>query len=151
MWKEDPTPFCNGGNKRCCPRYNGRGYCFSNCKRSHTVMDKGTTQKYDVFQAKRRRTAQKWATLSSPSQHQLPSSPASRTDNIMKEAEPPDTAVDTNPIKFNASSVGGVLTPPPAGDTTLMHVVNQGHASRVVHRHNPLPCVHFSLPPHTPT
>ena len=69
----------------------------------------------------------------------------------MKEAEPPDTAVDTNPIKFNASSVGGVLTPPPAGDTTLMHVVNQGHASRVVHRHNPPPRVDFSLPPRTPT
>ena len=38
IWSENPPPDLNGSDKRCCPRYNNRGYCFKNCNRSHRAM-----------------------------------------------------------------------------------------------------------------
>ena len=35
IWSENPPPDLNGSDKRCCSRFNKRGYCFKNCNRSY--------------------------------------------------------------------------------------------------------------------
>ena len=57
IWREKPPPKMNGGNSLCCPRWNGKGYCFKNCNRCHADMDADTTQAYDKWQKARRDAA----------------------------------------------------------------------------------------------
>ena len=57
VWKQNLVPSMNGGDKLCCPRLNGRGYCFDNCNRSHDKMNQATAKKYDHFQKKCRSDA----------------------------------------------------------------------------------------------
>lgn len=57
MWKDNPPPFLNGSDKRCCPRWNSRGYCFENCKRSHGALNQGTAEKYNKWLKKCRDSA----------------------------------------------------------------------------------------------
>ena len=54
IWTSDPPPKLNDGDLFCCPRLNGRGYCFKDCKRSHDSMNTATSKKYDIWQKKRR-------------------------------------------------------------------------------------------------
>ena len=44
IWKTNPPPSTNGQEKLCCPRLNGKGYCFPNCNRSHDKMNTATTK-----------------------------------------------------------------------------------------------------------
>ena len=52
IWTDNPPPLMNGSDKRCCPRWHNRGYCFKNCKRSHGILNNTTSSKYDVWQRK---------------------------------------------------------------------------------------------------
>ena len=52
IWRENPPPFFNGTDKRCCPRWYSKGYCFDNCARQHGVMNQETTKQYNNFQNK---------------------------------------------------------------------------------------------------
>ena len=59
IWYKNPPPDLNGSNKRCCPRFNNRGYCFKNCYGSHGVMNNKTLAKYDSWQKKCRDSVNK--------------------------------------------------------------------------------------------
>ena len=52
IWTSNPPPKLNESELYCCPRLNGRGYCFQNCKRSHGNMNAATSKKYDAWQKK---------------------------------------------------------------------------------------------------
>ena len=52
IWTSNPPPKLNESDLYCCPRLNGRGYCFQNCKRSHGNMNAATSKKYDAWQKK---------------------------------------------------------------------------------------------------
>ena len=52
IWSKNPPPNLNESDKRCCPRFNNRGYCFKNCNRSHGVVNNETLAKYDGWQNK---------------------------------------------------------------------------------------------------
>ena len=58
IWSENPPPpITNNSRTLCCPRWNGKGYCFRNCNRSHDDMDPSTTSAYDRWQKARRSAA----------------------------------------------------------------------------------------------
>ena len=59
IWSENTPPDLNGLDKRCCPRYNNRGYCFKNCNKIHGVMNNETLAKYNSWQNKCRDIATK--------------------------------------------------------------------------------------------
>ena len=59
IWSENLPPDLNGSEKRCCPSYNNRRYCFKNCNRSHGVTNNETLAKYDSWQKKCRDSATK--------------------------------------------------------------------------------------------
>ena len=57
LWKENPPLFFNASDKRCCPRFYSKGYCFEDCKRAHGVMNQLTEKEYHSWQLKCRAAA----------------------------------------------------------------------------------------------
>ena len=57
IWNDDPPPLCEETGKHICPRLNSKGYCFSNCSRSHVSPKGESKKKYHNYQQKLRREA----------------------------------------------------------------------------------------------
>ena len=57
IWSDDPPPSCEETGKHMCPRFHSKGYCFTNCVRSHKKTSSKSEAKYHTYKQRMRRLA----------------------------------------------------------------------------------------------